>query len=275
MSIGIRIVVSLSVLALLFAVCAAAAEEAAPRREYSTSAPDAVKESLAARVSTFYEFFQVGKFRDAEAILSEDSRDIFYNIKKSRIFGFEIKSLEFTEDFKFAKVLVTCKMIVPMMGLKSFEMPVNSEWAWQDGDWFMHFGQLKAPDGSFQTPFGPMRPQSASNSGGLFQPAVARPTLDSLKSMFRADRTELRMSGSQPGEQAISIQNRAAGPLDLSVHGRLPARVRVELPEPIGAGERGKVRFVYTPGEEPLRGRHEVELMVLPINQILKISIDF
>ena len=128
MTIAPRAVLSRSVLALLlFAVCAAAAEEAAARREYGASAPDAVKESLAARVSAFYEFFQAGKFRDAEALVTEESRDVYYNITKIRIFGFDIKSMEFAEDFKFARVAVTCKMPVPMMGLKSLDVPINSE----------------------------------------------------------------------------------------------------------------------------------------------------
>ncbi len=278
MSIGTRALLSRSVLALLFAVCAAAAEKAAPRNEYSASAPDAVKESLAARVSAFYGFFQAGKFRDAEAIVLEESRDIFYGIQKSRIFGFDIKSLEFTEDFKSARVFVTCKMTVPMMGHKPFDIPINSEWRWRDGDWFMRFGPRRSPDGSIQTPFGPMKSSSspgASHSGGLLPGASVRPTLDSLKNMFHADRTELRMSGSEPGEQAISVRNQAVGPLTLSVHGRLPPGMQVELPERIEADGRGKIRFVYTPGEEPLQGRHVVELNVLPIGQILKISIDF
>ena len=279
MTIAPRAVLSRSVLALLlFAVCAAAAEEAAARREYGASAPDAVKESLAARVSAFYEFFQAGKFRDAEALVTGESRDVYYNITKIRIFGFDIKSMEFAEDFKFARVAVTCKMPVPMMGLKSLDVPISSEWHWRNGDWFMHFGPRRSPDGSIQTPFGPMKGAAntgAASSGGPFPPAGARPTLDSLANMFRADRTQLRMSGSEPGEQSISIENRAAGPLDLKVRGSLPPGVRVVLPERIAAGGSGKVRFVYTPGEEPLQGRHTVELTVRPIEQVLKVSIDF
>ncbi len=263
-------------LALAFVFCAAAAEEAEP--QYSASAPDAVKESLAARVRTFYELFQVGKFRDAEAIVAEKARDGFYNSRKSRIYGFDVKSLQFTEDFHSAKVLVTCKMTVPMLGGKLLDIPVNSRWRWENGDWFIHFGPRKNPDGSIQTPFGPMKggPNvGAAQSGASFPGVGAGPTLESLQNMVSADRTELRMSGGEPGEETISVSNRAAGPLTLSTRGRLPPGVRVVLPERVEAGAEGEVRFVYTPGEEPLAGRHSVELIVLPINRLLKISIDF
>ena len=72
-----------------------------------------MKESLAARVSAFYELFKTGKFRAAEALVTEESRDNYYNITKSRIFGFDIKSMEFAEDFKFARAVVTCQMPIP------------------------------------------------------------------------------------------------------------------------------------------------------------------
>lgn len=271
-----RAVLSRGALTLAFAFCAAAAEETEPK--YSASAPAAVKESLEARVRTFYELFQGGKFRDAEAIVAEESRDIFYVAPKSRIFGFDIKSLTFTEDFQSAKAFVACKMVVPMLGSQTFDIPVTSEWRWQNGDWFIRFGPRVSPDGTIQTPFGPMKSNAdtgAPPSGGTPPPAVLRPTLESLKEMFSVDRSELRMSGSEPGEQTISIRNRAAGALNLSMRSSLPPGLQVELPERVEAGAEGEVRFVYTPGEEPLEGRHSVELIVLPLNQVLKISIDF
>ncbi len=202
MKMATRAVWSGSVWALFFVVSAAAAEEAAPRREYSASAPEAVKESLAARVNAFYEFFQAGKFREAEAIVSEESREVFYNASKTPIRGYAVKRLEFTPDFKSAKALVTCKMIVPLMGLNHFDIPVSSEWNWEDGDWFVHFGRPRTADGAVRTPFGPMRAPSAAsrtaaNRSSPAASAAPRPTLESLKNRLRAARTELRMSADQ------------------------------------------------------------------------------
>ena len=83
------------------------------------------------------------------------------------------------------------------------------------------------------------------------------------------------MSGSQTGERSISVHSQAAGPLTLSVNGRLPPGLEVETPEAIESGSYGDVRFVFTPGERSISGRYQIELMVLPINQILKIFITF
>lgn len=270
-----RIAFGAGMLALFFTVGGEAAEEAGPPREYSESAPDAVKESLSARIGAFYDFFQAGKFRDAETIVSEDARDIFYGVKKERILGYDIKNLEFTEDFKLAKVLVTCKTIVPMLGANPLDIPVSSNWRWQDGDWFLYFVPPKTPDGLNETPFGPMNFKNTSN-GGAPLPATAVRSIPGLsRKLFRVNRTMLRMSGIRPGEQVITIQSQAEGLLTLSIKNRLPRGVRVELPEPIEKGESGEIRFIYTPGDRPLQDLRQIELLVLPVNQVLKVSIQF
>ena len=274
MTIGTHKLLILSAVALLLGVRGLAAEDTVEAREYSKSAPDAVKESLSTRVNAFYDLFRAGKFRDAEAIVSEPSRDLFYGAKKNRIISYQIESMEFADDFKFAKALVTCKTIIPMMGSEPFDVPLSSEWRWQDSDWFMHFQQREATTEAFQSPFGPMTYKDTPNTPG-HTPMPPRPTLDSLRDMVRADRNELRMSGSQTGERSISVHSQAAGPLTLSVNGRLPPGLEVETPEAIESGSYGDVRFVFTPGERSISGRYQIELMVLPINQILKIFITF
>ncbi len=274
MTIGSRALSKFSAVALLFSVSALAAEDVVEDREYSKSAPEAVKESLSTRVNAFYDFFRAGKFRDAEAIVSEPSRDLFYGAKKNRIMSYQIESMEFTDDFKFAKALVTCKTIIPMMGSEPFDVPLSSEWRWQDSEWFMHFVQREVNSDSFQSPFGPMNYKDTPNTPG-HTPTPPRPTLGSLKTMYRADRTELRMSGNEAGERSISVQNQAAGPLTLKMNGRLPPGLEVEMPEPIESGEYGEVRFVFSPGEIPISGRYQVEMMVMPINQVLKVFVTF
>ncbi len=82
-------------------------------------APPGVEEALRARVSEYYTLFGQSKFRQAEALVTEESKDTFYTMNKSRHMGFAIKGVTFTDDVKGARALVTLMMIIPMMGSTS------------------------------------------------------------------------------------------------------------------------------------------------------------
>jgi hypothetical protein len=49
-----------------------------------------VSAALSARVSAFNSAFQAGQFRQAESFVDEESKELYYNVQKSRILGHEI-----------------------------------------------------------------------------------------------------------------------------------------------------------------------------------------
>ena len=111
-------------LAMVFLTAAPLAANENPFRE----APPEVEEALRGRVTEFYTLFQQRKYRKAEALVAEDSRDFFYESSKKPILGFEISSIEFDQGFHKAKVLVSVMTMMPMMGPKPLALPLGGTW---------------------------------------------------------------------------------------------------------------------------------------------------
>ena len=101
----------------------------------SKAVPEEIDSALRQNVSTFYAHFQKGQFRQAEAFVEEESKDAFYTSQKSRIIDFNLKSVDYAEDFRGAKVLVVCKTLVPMFGSQSVDLPLTSQWRLIDTGW--------------------------------------------------------------------------------------------------------------------------------------------
>ena len=136
----------ISVALLLFAAIPAAwSQKPFPK------APPGVEEALRARVSEYYTLFGQSKFRQAESLVTEESKDAFYTMNKSRHMGFSIAGVTFADDVKSARVLVKLMMIMPMMGSKPLPFPVSTQWRLVDGEWYAYIPQFK-PGDIVQTP---------------------------------------------------------------------------------------------------------------------------
>ena len=137
-------------------------------------APSEVEEVLRSRVTEFYTYFQQRKYRKAEALIDEESRDYFYASSKKPILGFELSSMEFQDDFRQANVLVNVMIMLPMMGPKPVPFPLTGTWRWVEDNWYMHMEGNK-PGTIKQGPFGPMRiaPDAALSGGRWTSPGVA------------------------------------------------------------------------------------------------------
>ena len=130
------------------------------------SAPPKVEQALRARVGQLYTLFQQGKFRQAEELVAEDSKDTFYMTNKARHHGFEIKSVSFSPDLKEATALVAVRMFMPMIGSKLLSFPVESKWRQVDGEWYVYYPQYK-PGDTVPTAFGPKKISDDSERGIL------------------------------------------------------------------------------------------------------------
>src|SRR2546428_1726339 len=81
--------------------------------KFFRKAPPDVEEALRARISDFYSFYQQGKFRQAESLVAEECRDLYYNMQKAPIRSFQLQNIEWADDFKSASVLVACLSATP------------------------------------------------------------------------------------------------------------------------------------------------------------------
>lgn len=232
------------------------------------SAPPEVEEALRARVSQFYEYFKMAKFRQAEDLVVEEAKEHFYGAKKSRIFGYEIRNMNFSEDLKEAQVLVTCLTPVPGLGSKPLSVPLPSTWKSIDGEWYLYF-ETRTRGVEHDSPAGKMHfSQELGTHGSLTasQPA----TLESLKEMYAVTPSTLTFSfqGTTPVTKTFQVENRSKGELTLVSESKGMPGVTVDAGAgKIAAGESLTVSVTYLPSSHVGPGEYPLQFAVQPIAQ--------
>src|SRR5690242_243224 len=74
--------------------------------------PAGVDEALRARINQFFQFMVDAKYRQAEALVAEDSKDLYYDGQKPRFLNYELKSIEYSDEFTRAKATLMCETLV-------------------------------------------------------------------------------------------------------------------------------------------------------------------
>jgi len=108
---------------LCMAACFAQTKEVPPQPPAETDS------ALRARITEFFQYHVTGQFRKAEALVAEDSKDIFYNRNKPRYIKFlEIARIDYSENFTkaLATVTVTSMEMIPGWTAGAPTIPVLS-----------------------------------------------------------------------------------------------------------------------------------------------------
>lgn len=271
------------VLTLVMTALAAPAQNAS----LGTKAPEEIDSALRQRVEAFYTHFQKGEFRQAEAFLEDESKDVFYGAKKDRIFGFDIKTIKWGEDFRSANVLVLCQTIVPLLGSRPVAVPLAGDWRYNDDDWYMHMEVQEGVEATdellskVQSPFGQMQFNQNVPAPGSYQaPQQApKPTVESLASMYQVSTQMLRFppKPDEPVTRTIQIKNNSRGKLMLERYGTqdIPGLEVAIAKSEFGAGEETSIEITYDPETAQLSGRRRIDFMLMPISQMFEVFIDF
>lgn len=257
------------ILAISFASVASA--------QLEPNAPDELVRSLTERVTGFYSDFQNGQFRHAESFVDEESKELYYNVRKVRIMGHTIKGFTWSDDFRSVRVMVTALTLLPMMGSTPLPVPVGSEWTLIDGEWYM---RLTPPDERRMTPFGRVKPTGAAASGqgvvGLQQNVIAAPSVASLRKMISFSSTEaiFPANPTEPITQVVGVTSHAPAGFDLTIEPirKLPAGLTIAIePVRIKAGGEATLLITYDPAIHVLSGRRPLDFEVSPTGQRLRV----
>src|SRR5713101_6098636 len=84
-----------------------------PADLFSKAPPD-VEDALRARITEFYQDHVEGKFRQAEQLVADDTKELFYTANKPKYLGFQIVRIEYSDNFTQAKATVACEQFVMM-----------------------------------------------------------------------------------------------------------------------------------------------------------------
>jgi hypothetical protein len=182
-------------------------------------APPDVEQALHARIAKFYQAFIDGKFRLADALVAEDSKDVFFAAEKKRYKSCDIGSITYSDKFTKAKAVVSCDTDYFMMGQQfPVKLPLSSQWKLVDGEWFWYVTPVAEQD-TYNTPFGPVkRPRDREAGDPAAMPLPPSPALRDPSAIIaqvsngvRVDVTSLEFNTTKSSHQEIHVKNTMPG----------------------------------------------------------------
>jgi hypothetical protein len=185
-------------------------------------APPEIEQALRTRINIFYQAHVDGKWRLADAVVAEDSKDTFFSAQKPKLRSFEIVRFNWSDDFKKATVVVGCSQDWFLHGEKiPVVTPITTTWRLEKGEWFMYI----EPDngGPRKTPFGMMTPGPPSADGatpGAIPSDLAKALKDDAARQQMAakifqsvafDKQNISLASDEIGAETITIKNSLRG----------------------------------------------------------------
>jgi len=176
--------------------------------------PQDVDDALRARIKQFYDYHVASKFRQAEQFISEESKDDFYELSKPELHGYKISSIEYSDNFTKAKVVIVGAMpvLLAWAGGKIMDIPFASFWRLEDGKWFWYYNKEAAR----HTPFGDVKvPAESSGPKASAMPVMPTISLAALQSALKIDRTRVEIPAGKSA--TVNVTNTLPGLASLSI----------------------------------------------------------
>ncbi len=213
-------------------------------------APPHLDKALRDRLAIFYQAHQDGKFRLADTVVHEDSKEIFFGAEKPRFRGWKIVIVSYEENFTRAKAVieVDTDFVFPGFGKMQVHQPLSSTWKFDKGEWWWYV----VPADCKSSPFGQMckGPDTPASSGlglsDIFNSHQMTP--DQLRGKIAVDRTEVTLSSHEPSVETVTITNKWENPVNLSLGNTDTPNLGVVLDKTfIDPGESVRMRISYKP----------------------------
>ena len=234
-------------------------------------APGDVETKLRDRVTKFFQAHVDGKFRAAEQVVAEDSKDAFYNTEKRQYLSFEIASIQYSDNFTKATVITNVELdwVTPRLGKIRVKPPLKSLWKVENGDWYYYL----VPQKDWDTPWGRMKPGPDPEK----QMASRMPSPQALYEQVRLSRAEIKLKSAESSKDSAEIVNSMPGEISLRIENPNPVpglNISVDRAT-LKAGEIAKVTFDYNPPDRTPKRSLQVEVRVNPTGQLFTFNLTF
>jgi len=227
--------------------------------------PKPVDEALRARVNEFYEYHVTEEYRKAEKMVAADSADLFYVRQKPKYESFEIKTIEYRDNFKTAKVTVTVEAYMHGVGFEGQKLktPSVSSWKVVDGIWCWYVD----PEELARGPFGKSANAGTKPVPGTPVPEMKVPDTPAMAlGLLMVDKESVVV---KPGiTETVTITNGSAGTVGLEVQQVLPD-IKITLDKKsLNRGEKAVATLVC--GDNPHGG--EIGFLVMPTQEVIHVQ---
>jgi hypothetical protein len=182
-------------------------------------APPPIDEALRARVDTFYQAHVSGKFREAFALVAEDSQDAFFAAPKAQFKKCETVRINWSEQFTKAKVVESCDGEFRFHGQTApVKRAMSSDWKLVDGQWYWCFVK---PD-MRQTPFSPtglapITSAPAASPGKLPSSDEVNTLAAGILQRVKVDKTTIKLRSDESSKDELHVRNEMPGAISFTV----------------------------------------------------------
>ncbi|MBI1897945.1 MAG: hypothetical protein HYS04_15655 [Acidobacteria bacterium] len=256
----------LVIVAIVLPLCA--------QTEIFEKAPPAIDEALRARVAKFFQAHVDGKFRTADEVVAEDSKDAFFTMDKKRYLAFDIVTIVYSENFTKAKVVTAVEMEwrSPRVGVMRVKPPLTSLWKLETGQWWWYV----VPQKDWETPWGKMTPGPDPPGGSAILQAFKGADPATILRQVVASKQDVSLSSYQPSTDEVTVKNGMPGEITLEL--RYGPRPGLEISvdrKTLNHGEQARVSFRYTPPDTRPKDTLGVIVHVEPINLDIPLKLTF
>jgi hypothetical protein len=224
--------------------------------------------ALRARVEQFYQLQVDKKFRQAEALVAEESKDDYYNRSKLNIKQFSIQKIEWFDDNSRARVTLKGKIDVRIaqLGDQAFDMPLTTSWKVENGQWVWYIDR----ELSSQTPFGRIDRSTDAARSPADRPPPVRMDIATLMNQVTLDGTSVILNASNP-LQTLTVSNNLSGAINLELTDPRLEGVSIEVERStLNAGEKSAIRFRRT---SETKSSGVVRIVASPLNKVFEIRV--
>ncbi len=226
--------------------------------------------ALRARAEQFFQLQVERKYRQAEALVADDTKDTYYNGDKFNIKNFTIEKIDLLDGNTRAKVMIKAKvtLITPTAPPMDFDAPSTTLWKVENGKWVWYVDKVAA----LKTPFGVLKP---GTTGGTGTPASLSgfgkvPDLATLRTLVKVDRKSVELKADGPVE-SVNVTNDLPGGIELQLRpDRVPGLSAELAKKELKAGEK---TVIYLRASAGGKGDGLVRLLVAPIQAEVDIHV--
>ncbi len=227
--------------------------------------PADVDQALRARITAFFDLHVKGEFRKAEALVAEDTKDIYYSSNKTQYLSFEIGRIDSSDNFTRAKATVLTEQYIMLPGFmgRPIKIPIPSTWKLVDGTWYWYVD----PESLRVTPFGKLSPGPGPGPAPKSIPEIPTTIPDFIYTQVKADKASVALKAGESGQ--VTITSSAPGAMNISLTGSVPG-VEVKLDRTVlKAGE--KAVLTVRAGDNAKSG--VLSIQVAQTNQVIPIQV--
>lgn len=254
-----------------------------PLIAFAQAPPPDTDQALRSRVSEFFQAHVDGKFTKSFELVAEDTRDYYFNTQKNKLQTYKIDSIDYTDDFTKAEVLLTCQRMMKMSSQFpeiQVTVPMKTTWKIENGKWFYYHD----PKNDRILPMSTTtvgQAQSASVAAtpppNLSEAAIAARARAILQ-QSKVDKSQITLAADKPSSDTVVFHNGAEGWVQVAVDPgqRKIKGFKAELDKiNVGAGEDAVLKLSYAPEGDERPGPVTLQLIVQPLNQAFPISVNF